>query len=108
MIFTMPKLFCLQVAGPPEFLKCHATDPIPTRPPRQRSASSFTESVAKYVPKESQEQRPTSTGKSWILVSSATYLGARFGLYSPETNWSGSGKLDLLESFSSFSICHEW
>lgn len=82
MIFTMPKLFCLQVAGPPDFLKCHATDPIPTRPPRQRSASSFTESVAKYVPKESQEQRPTSTGKSWILVSSATYLGSRFGLYS--------------------------
>lgn len=82
MIFTVPKLFCLQVAGPPEFLKCHATDPIPTRPPRQRSASSFTESVSKYVPKESQEQRPTSTGKSWILVSSATHLGARFGLYS--------------------------
>ncbi|KAH8962300.1 hypothetical protein BDL97_05G094000 [Sphagnum fallax] len=51
-----------EVAGPPDFLKCHATDPIPTRPPRQRSASSFTESVAKYVPKESQEQRPTSTG----------------------------------------------
>ncbi len=35
-------------------------------------------------------------------------LGCKIWTVFPETNWSGSGKLDLLKSFSSLSICHEW